>query len=89
MPAKDSLGPHQQACPRRLRKAIPQGSYDHPVTWHPVHPLDLALENLHLAAEGEHFSCELGLVAMAEGKHVHQDANQRIDQRSHHAGGKS
>ena len=55
----------------------------------PAHPLDLALKNLDLAAERQHLSLELGLVAVAGGDHVQPEAHQRIQQRAHHPSAKS
>ncbi|HEY8759714.1 MAG TPA: hypothetical protein VIP52_02245, partial [Candidatus Dormibacteraeota bacterium] len=59
------------------------------IAWTPAHPLDLALKNLDLAAERQHLSLELGLVAVARRDHVQLEAHQRIQQRAHHPSPKS
>ena len=89
MPAQDRLGPYQQSRPSRARKVGAQGGQNHPVAGIPMHPLDLTLENLNLAAESQHLSLETGLIAVARRDHVQQDAYQRIQQRPYHPGAKS
>jgi hypothetical protein len=72
-----------------LWEAIAQSGQDNSIARRPVRPLDLPLQDLNLTPERQHFSLELGLIAVARGEHVEQDPNQRIDERSHHAGAKS
>ncbi len=74
---------HQLPGSKRQRKVLVRGDSC------PTHSLDLPFQNLNLAPEGQHLGLQLGLIAMAGGEQVQQDANHRIDQRSHHAGAKS
>lgn len=61
--------------PSRSGEALPQGGHDHPIARAPAHALDLALKNLHLAAEREHLSLKLGLIAATHRNRVHEDAH--------------
>jgi hypothetical protein len=72
-----------------LRDPLTKCSQNHAIAWAPAHALDLTLQNLDLAAENQDLSLKLGLIAVANCDHVQQDANQRIDKRAHHPGGKS
>ncbi len=68
---------------------LAQSGHDRSVACCPVHPLDLAFKNLDLAPEGQHLSQERGSIAVVGCEHVQQDPNQRIDERSNHAGAQS
>jgi len=51
-----------------------EGSHDNSIARRPVRPLDLPLQDLNLALEREHFSLQLGPIAVAGCEHVQQDA---------------
>lgn len=86
MPAKHGLRPYEQSGPSRLREVNSQSSHDHSISWRPVHPLDLSLQNLDLPAERQHISLEFVLTVAAACKDIQQDKKKRVDQRSQHAG---
>ena len=67
MPAEDCLRPDQQSRPGRLWEVFSQGGHDHAVARSPADALDLALQNLNLAAEGQHLNLRLCLVLTAGG----------------------
>jgi hypothetical protein len=75
--------------PSRPREPVAQSSDDHAITCRSSHSLDLAFQNLNLAPKGQHLGLKLSLIGMAGCERIQQDANHRIDQRSHHAGAKS
>src|SRR5712691_810177 len=89
VPAEHRLWPDKQSRPSRPREPGAQSRHDHSITWRPAHALDLPLKYLHLASERQHLRLELGLIAVTGGKHIEQQANQRIDHGSHHAGAKA
>jgi len=89
VPAENCLRPDQQSRPGRSGKALAQGGHDHPIARTPAHPLDLSLQNLHLAAEHQHLGQQLGSVSAAGRDQVEHEAHQRIKERSHHPGAKS
>jgi len=60
VPAENRLRPDQQSCPGRSGKALAKGGHDHPIARTPAHPLDLSLQNLRLAAQGQHLALKLG-----------------------------
>jgi hypothetical protein len=53
-----------------LGKPIAKSRHDHSITWRPLHPLDLALQNLDLPSERKDFSLQLGAIAAAGHHHV-------------------
>jgi hypothetical protein len=84
MPAQYGSRSHQQSCPRRLRQPIAHGRQQDSIAWLPTYPLDLALQDLNLTPQHQHFGLEAGLIA-ATGRHqVDHDPKQRVDQRSQH-----
>ncbi len=89
MPSEHRLWTDEQSCPGRLREAISQGGQDHSIGRLPLHPLDLALEDLYLKPEREHFGLKLDPLSVTRRHDVQQSAEERIDDRSQHAEGES
>jgi hypothetical protein len=46
----------------------------HPIARTPVHPLDLPLQNLHLAPQSQDFGLQLGLIAVAGRQGIQKNA---------------
>ncbi len=73
MPAQHRLRLDKQSRPGLSGEALPQSDHDHPIAQAPAHALDLALKNLDLAAEREHLSLKLALIAATHRNQLHED----------------
>jgi hypothetical protein len=84
MPSQDGLRLHPQGCPRRSWQALTKGGQYHPIGRRPLDPIDLTLEQLHLAPQREHLGLKLGLVSLAPCDRVEENSPERVEHRGDH-----